>query len=62
MAEPWMILEPGDEGNFTGALLVALRREYAKYLMGAQATFARRSFTSRPEAEEYCRYRNRGWR
>lgn len=62
MAEPWMIIEADAEGNNTGALLVALRWEYVKYLTGTQATFARRTFTARQEAEEYCRYRNRGWR
>jgi len=60
--EPWMILEPDAEGNYTSALLVVERSEYVKYLRGEQASFTKRTFTSREDAEENCRYRNRGWR
>jgi len=57
-----MILEPDAEGNYTSALLVVERSEYVKYLHGVHASFTKRTFTSRQDAEEHCRYRNRGWR
>lgn len=61
MLAPWMILMPGDEGNYTGAILVADRAEYVKYLAGTVGSFTFRQFTSAEEAWDNCNYRNRGW-